>query len=248
MTRLSTTSNPTELREITKNRIGIDVFGFGEQRYFQVVKLDLQDMGLKAGLSVVCIAKAGNTSQRFELGCLPDWSNTRFALRGLDASLPLRFRILVHAPDSPTLIASAENLKPVGADNVESLLPMEPAELGQRLWRLDVSGEDGPVLQFNNKVFPSAHGVNSFPPFGALVLPEALSQVFAWILEAPEDLEDENSARGAWRPWLNAVGVPAVPADEDDLKVWREEAVARFCDRYSFADSLSALLQQKAEL
>jgi len=68
MGRLSTRSNPTSLQEIDKKRVGIVVSIIDELRYFNLHKLDLDGMKLSPTHRVVCIARAGKTSQRFEMG------------------------------------------------------------------------------------------------------------------------------------------------------------------------------------
>lgn len=249
MTRLSTTSNPTGLTEIDKGRVAVEVSQAGDKREIQILKLDVGDLKLDPELLVVCIAKAGNTSQRFELGRIKAWKTTRFPLTEIQPSLPLRFRILVHADSDPKLIASAENVRPIGADNVESLIQMEPADLGQRLWLLQFNDTDGPVLKFNQKVFPNAQGVDSYLPFRALVLPEALRQVFEWILIDPKDLEDETTPRGMWTAWMTALGVPIPPPEEDEERAeWVDDAATRFADRFAFADMLAAELAAKGDV
>jgi hypothetical protein len=118
---------------------------------------------------------------------------------------------------------------------------MEPADLGERLWKL-VIADDGPVLQFNSIVFPSAAGAENYMPFGALVLPEALRQVMERIAEEPACLEDEDDPWSAWGRWLDAIGAERPPADDDEeLKAaWCNEVVDRFCGRFNFASRLHA--------
>lgn len=249
MARLSTTNNPTDLRDIERNRIAIDVSPGHAAREMQVIKLDFEGLQLDPELTVICIARGGNSSQRFELGTVKNWSNSRRSLNQIHSDHPLRFRLLVRTVDSHQLVASAENIRPFGSDNIESLLPMEPGDLGQRVWRLDITDTDGPILRFNQKVFPSAGGVNSFVPFSTLVLPEAVAQIFRWIVQDPVELQDETTLRGAWSTWLMALGVESPTQDDkdDEAGEWVNEATKRFVDRYGFSDSLIDYLQKSGE-
>ena len=243
MGRVSARSNPTNLREIDRSRINISVSEIDDQRSFTLDKLDLKGLGMSEDLKLVCIAEAGRTRLRFELGTASSWPRVRQPLDGLDRSASLRFRIILHEEGNPRLAASAENLRPMNDSQSESLLPMEPADLGERLWRLEIR-EDGPVLQFNSSVFPSAAGIENYLPFGALVLPEALRQVLEEIAKDPAKLDDENDAWNAWGKWLDAIGAdrPAAEDDEDVRKTWCNEISGIFCDRHRFASHLRASL------
>ncbi len=238
MGRLSTRSNPTNLREIPKNRVNISVGQNGDGRFFVLDRLDIEGLKLGGDLSVICIARAGRSSQRYELGMVSSWSHESQSLAGLDASEPLRFRIVLHEPGNPRLVASAERIRPMDDSQSESLLPMEPADLGERLWRLDLR-DDGPVLLINMTVFPSAAGVENFPPFGSLVLPEALHKVLQYIAANPSCLDDDaDEAWSGWSAWLEAMGAEKPPEDEAEQDQWCREAVANFCQRHRFASKL----------
>lgn len=243
MARLSARSNPTGLIEIDRNRVSISVSEIGGKRSFQLERLNLEGKALPNALKVVVIARAGNTSVRHEMGTVSNLIRDCRSIDGLDRSQPLRFRVLMHEEGSPKLAGSIENLRARDDAQSESLLPMEPADLGERLWRL-VIHEDGPVLQFNSQVFPSAAGAENYIPFGAFVLPEALRQVMEKLADDPGCLEDVDSPWFSWAGWLDKIGAekPAFE-DEDDAKaLWCNQVVDRFCERFKFAGSLQAEL------
>ena len=247
MGRLSARSNPTGLKELDRGRVSISVSEISGQRSFTLDRLDLKDTGLANTLLAVIVARAGNTSIRCEMGAVSNITPVSHSLDGLDRSQPLRFRALLRAPDSPILVASIENISTRDDSQSESLLPMEPADLGERLWKL-VINDDGPVLQFNSRVFPSAAGAENYKPFGAMVLPEALRQVMEKIAEDPGCLEDESNPWSAWSGWLHAIGAERPPADgdEEEQASWCNQVVDRFCGKFSFATQLSANLLEGA--
>jgi len=206
-------------------------------------RLDLTETGLAEDLMVVVVARAGNTNVRRVMGTVSSLVHEEQSLDGLDRSQPLRFRVFLHEEGNPKLAASIENLRPRDDSQSESLLPMEPADLGERLWKLVIS-EDGPVLQFNSTVFPSAAGAENYIPFGAFVLPEALRQVMERIAEEPGCLDDEGDPWSVWAGWLDAIGAERPPVDdEEDMKAaWCNQVVDRFCGRFNFASRLQAEL------
>ena len=243
MGRLSARSNPTNLKEVDRSRVNISVSEMNGQRYFTLDRCDLEGLGLPENMKLICMAGAGPTSMRFELGSVSSWTRESQLLDGLDRSASLRFRLLMHEDDEPRLVASVENLRPMDDSQSESLLPMEPADLGERLWRLDLR-EDGPVLLFNVTVFPNAAGVENYFPFDAFVLPEALHQVIEKISEDPGVIDDENDGWSAWGGWLDAIGADRPPTidDEDVRQTWCKDTLKIFCDKHRFASGLRTLL------
>lgn len=244
MSRISTRSNPTNLKSIDHHRLGITLSTQDGKRCFSVHKLELDGLDLDGRLNVICVARAGNTSQRFSLGTVSAWSNDIHLLEDIDFSAPLRFRILVH-DEAPKLVASAERVRLFDEGQADSLLPMEPADLGEEVWRLLI-GEDGPILQYNPNVFRTAVGMENYVPFRALVLPEALRQVMSFIASEPTRLEDENDPISAWLPWLHAHGFDA-PESDDSKQEWPNQVVTAFCHRHRFADNLYQHLRGDSE-
>jgi hypothetical protein len=247
MGRLSARSNPTNLVELERSRINISVFEDKTGRHFTLDRMDLGELGMADDLRLICIARAGTTTRRYELGTASSWTKEAQSLEGLDKAATLRFRVLLHTASNPVLVATAENIRPLDESQSESLLPMEPADLGERLWNLDLR-EDGPVLQFNAAVFPSAAGVENFLPFVALVLPEAIRQVMQRISADPALLDDESDPWSVWGGWLNAMGLDRPPQDEDQKQDWCIAVSAALCSKHGFATQLKAeLVREGAE-
>jgi len=249
MGRLSARSNPTGLRELERKRVSVAVTEMGGSRTFTVDRLDLEGTGLAHDLKVIVMARAGNTSLRYEMGTASGLIRESRSIDGLDRSKPLRFRILLHGEDEPKLAASIENLRPRDDSQSESLLPMEAADLGERLWKLLIN-DDGPVLQFNSAVFPSAAGAENFVPFVTLVLPEALRQVMEWIASEPGCLDDEGAPQHSWSGWLKKFRAEPPPEDGEDkeaIAAWCNQMVDDFCRHFRLASLLRAELFKESE-
>lgn len=244
MGRVSTRSNPTGLIEIDKRKVGILVSTIETRRYFSLARLDVAGLSLDPNNQVICIARAGKTSQRFDMGTVAAFRKDNLPLDELDLSELLKFRILIHPASESKLLASAENLRPLNETESESLLPMEPTDLGQLLWRVDIDDE-GPVLKFNSSIFPSAAGVENYLPFAALVLPEAVRRVMEHIADEPDSLTDDSDPFNLWGPWLDALGLdrPMNDADDKEKRDWCNRVVEAFCNRYSFGSRLGQQLE-----
>lgn len=248
MGRLSATSNPTNLKEINRSRVSISVIDLGGRRSFMLDRLDLISMGLADNLNVVVIGRAGNTNRRFDLGTVAMLDRSAQSLDGLDRSQSLRFRVLLHEAGNPQLVASIEDLCARDDAQSESLLPMEAVDLGERVWKLVIKEDEGPVLQFNVLVFPNAAGAENYVPFGALVIPEALRQVMAWIAQNPGCLEDEAGPWGAWANWMKGIGAEPLPTDPEDGEgeIWCDRVTDRFCGHFRFASQLHEVLLKES--
>jgi hypothetical protein len=244
MSSVSGTNNPTNLREIARKHVVLSRVDVGAAKAVQVTKLDLTGYAFKGDERVVVVARAGNTSRRYELGTVASISPEPMDLSGLDLSRPLRFRLLVRDQVSPRLRASAENLRCTGDGDVESLLPMVSAELGQRIWRLAI-GDDGVELLFNGRLFQSGASAEGYAPFRAMVLPEAARQVFEYLAKDPERLNAENSVWVEWAEWMRTLRIEVPPPDDEELRqAWVEESTAQFCDYFKTADDLQAFVEK----
>jgi hypothetical protein len=238
MKRLSGSSNPTSLKEISKNKISLTVSELGGVRHFHLESLEIKDMDLPDNALVICTAKSGNTSKRFNLGTVSAYSRKPMSLAGIDESSVLKFRLLVRNENDSSLIASAEDIRPVDVDDQdgESLLPMLAADLGQVVWKLDLDEGLGPTLLFNKKVFPNAAGANNYTPFVALVLPEVMRQILVDLKENASDFDDDGCWRYQWGKMFGDIGI-SLPTDDEDNN-WIEETLMVFSEKFSFADDL----------
>lgn len=243
MPRLSATSNPTSLQEIARKDVSLSRTNLNGKPAFQIDVLTLTNYVLDPASPVAVIARAGNTSRRFNLGTVGSLIKNPFSLDELDFSRPVSFRLLVKDKSSARLVASAERLRCAGDGDVESVLPIRCVDLGQRIWRLTFS-EDGPELLCNERVFPNGPSAEANVPFCSLVLPEALRQVLEYIAKDPGKLEDEDSVWIEWKMWMLRLGIEVPPSDEDSRRDWVEESAGRFCEVYKSTDALISHLGQ----
>lgn len=243
MARTSSTSNPTGLVEIDRQRVTIEVTRDSEARYAALTKLDLAGYQLPLDLQLILIARAGATFCRIPLGTLGSWNRSPCRLDDLDPRGFLRFRVLIHAANDPQLIASAENLLARDLEQADSLLSMEPADLGEVIWRISWN-QDEPVLQFNHELFPNAKAATGYPPFCAFVLPEVVRQVAQKIADEPEKFSDETDALYQWKPLLETLGVEEPPDTDDgsDSVQWVDGVVEAFAKRGRFVSEMKRML------
>jgi len=242
MPRISTKSNPTGIVEFNERDVDFVI----EQREgfekFRLLELKLPTRRIPESCEVVVIVRAGQTFNRFILGTLNNWDKGFRQLDNLDPSAVRRVRILVHPPDQPKLVASAERLMHRGAGDRDSILPMIGRDLGELAWKLSKEGDEF-VIVYNSKIFSTIDGISQYTPFTALVLPEALRQVLNRLADSDER-DDEVGPWAAWLVWLRTLNVDEPPADErfdDPLQKseWVDNAVNAFCEMHKLGSSLS---------
>jgi hypothetical protein len=125
---------------------------------------------------------------------------------------------------SGRLLAVANNLRPEAEGQTRSLLAFKPdSDLGQVLWRLEISDDDGPVVLINDKLDDWQAFARS-PAVQCLILPHVAFAAARWIATATQPEEDEEAPRAKWREYLARLGVDlsAAPEDKnsDDFDVW----------------------------
>lgn len=109
----------------------------------------------------------------------------------------------------------------------EALLHVRRADLGERLWRLEILSEDSeamPCVVVHSRLDKASF--TSSAEFRALVLPAVVERVLA-RLPLPGDCELESWA-DRWWTFLHRLGA-GTPAADDDREEWIEDAVNLFC-------------------
>lgn len=239
MPRLSTLSNPTGILELDKHRVTLVVDEGSGASAFSLARLDLSGLELPAISNVVVIVSRGNTEERHEMGHPSSWDKGLRVLTEIADEGTWRFRVLLVEPGSARLVAAAENVRPEGQGDSSSFIALEAADLGQKPWEVQIIELEGrAVIRFNKEVYRSPADAEADKFFTAMVLPEAVRSVAAWVASNPEVLEET-----AWLPfaqWLALHGIPDGPsADSEERQAeWCNEVVGAFCDRFRFADQL----------
>jgi hypothetical protein len=240
MARISALSNPTGLVELDKKNIGLIFNENPTGATYSLSRLDLDRLSLPATLEVVVVARRGNAEQRTSHGALSEWNRGLVDISELGRDGHIRFRVLLEAPGSPRLVAVAENIRPEGVGDSDSLFGLEPADLGQIPWELMVLEAEGrAVIRFNRNIYSNAAVAEADVFFTCLVFPEAVRQLGYWHTQNPGALADEQ-----WFPlvaWLASHGVTDSPEedwDQDEKMLWCKAVAGAFSERFGFSDQL----------
>lgn len=241
MPRLSRLSNPTGLIDIEKHRISIVLDDHPEKPCYALSSLDTSGLQLQAGLNVIVVASRGNSEIRTDHGPVSDWNKTFIDLSELSRDGAWKFRLLLVPQGSKKIAAVAENIRPNGLGESDSIIGLEPAsDMEQVPWELKVLETEGrAVIRFNTKLFKTSAAAEADKHFTCFVLPEALRQLARWHVDNSTAIADE-----VWQPfgtWLALLGVPPAPPEEDmeGGNEWCRMVVHAFCERFRGVDVLA---------
>lgn len=197
----------------------------------------LSELGLPPTAAIRVLPYAGSSNMRFDFGTvgLP-LSPEDTALVDLDAGASVLFdvRIIDESDAVGRILASARQLRP-GSDDDDadrkSLLPVETAELGELLWKLDAPDGAAPRLQLNSRM-PGAIGrLRTDPLMQGCILPVAIGILVDRVLD-PEsaDTEDLEWVKD-WRVWIG--DVTGQPVEEIVDPVERAAVVQGICTAFA---------------
>jgi len=160
-------------------------------------------------------------------------------------------KVLSEEPDVGKILAWAEGIRPSlegAASGSESLLPTESADLGQLIWRLDVS-EDLPILQINSAI-ESWREFAREPRFQWLVMPEVLRGIGWWLSPRLDDAESGSDPTAReWLDFIRSLGVEPTDFEGSETeRPWIDQAVSEFTAKNGFVDKLLDEMSEGADL
>jgi hypothetical protein len=228
--------NFTGCQKIDRSDVLITVDGMVTPPRFELAHA-LGDYDFPQGAVVAVEAQAHWTLMRFDVGTV--------AAPRADAELVLsefqspdgilfRLKVLGSGSDSGLILGEADQIRPARPEapgEANSLLPVQPAELGQQVWRLSFANST-PLLQINEKI----RDWRSFlrrPVVQALLMPEIFRRMLWEALRNPADSDSSES----WQASVFALASPAAgsrPADSDGdiAEDWVEEVVRMFATKH----------------
>lgn len=245
MPSLSTLTNPTQLIEIDRKRVGIHVDDRPGRLSFGLARLELTGLPLPRPLQVVVIARRGKSQERFHLGSTEGWDRAPKDISGLGHDGVLLFRLLLVRQGDPKLIASAESLRAESDDSAEGFVGLEIADdLEEIPWEVVVLEQSGrAIVRISRRAYPSAGEAVADPGFCALVLPEAVRRLAQHVADDPDVLAQQEWF--AFKSWLDSMKLGEPPC-EDERERWIGRILREFCMRWAFATQLGRMRQREA--
>ena len=127
-----------------------------------------------------------------------------------------------------------------GADGL--IKAMADTSLGNRVWALDLSGAEFPVLRVNGEIPSVLDWVSSNPVFQACVLPDVLKQVTSHVLETDEF--ERQPWHSEWMEFLRTIRkFGSVPTDPDGRDSLIDELTDGFLGNFRFVEKIASSVE-----
>lgn len=230
--------NFTGRKKIRRASVRVDVLRDENDRRFFNMALNLSDMRLPAEARIYLEAYHRTAYQRFDCGTVADKRvpDDRYLDRIPESVTPLfRVKVVDRTQAHGRILAVLDRIRPARVDSQpgggQSLLHVEYADLGHRVWELDLDG-DWPALRLNRAAREISLIASGDDRFMALVYPEILRQVLQRIVitDAHTDPDCDDDWPSLWLQLAcRLVGRPVPPVGaRDEQRRWIEQAVDGF--------------------
>lgn len=209
--------------------------------------------GLPSHCRVYVEAYKGITQQRFAfgtVGSIKPPSDTKITEVDLSGRILFRVRVVDESSGEGKLVAAADQIQSRESldTDVDSLIPIETADLGQVPWRLDIPYEDvKPVLLVNKEIPDAINRFKSDPLFLGLVMPSILKQILVRYLLVTNEDEDENQVREKWLEFAKSIVAQPEFTDEEEKIRYIDEVVDVFCAKFSMRSLIIESMEGAAE-
>ena len=206
--------NFTGRRAIPRSRITIrlEAAAYGVHRFS--AEYDLKSLGFPADACVYIEAYNAVSYMRFNFGTARDVRLPRSTrLTEVTPHPRPRFRLKVVDRPAGLLLGVADPIIPLRAEDDtqrrQPLLPVDFCDLGERVWRLDLT--DWPVLELNHRLDGIADTARAGEDFLALVYPEVVRRLLHEIVVVQEQTDPDFDDSDWGCLWLRYVcGLPSV--------------------------------------
>jgi hypothetical protein len=217
--------NFTSRKRIERSQIRISGIAAGTEGYFILDRFDVTEYEFPSDAQVIVESWTGKYGfQRFEIGRLDRLDFTkqnRFAANDLPNAT---FRIKVVATGSSgKILGDADNIPVEIGGRPPSILPIDPVDLDNRVWWLEIDEETGPVLQMNQRL-PDYQQIARDIEFRATIMPSVVYQIALWVATSMNSGEADDKVR-RWAKALTLPGVEPSKVNVEDDDARRDFAI-----------------------
>jgi hypothetical protein len=235
--------NFTGRKRVPRKRVAIEVYD-GKPRTFAAA-IDLDGMGFlnSAEVKLEATCAGSNVVKRFDFGTVekivPPAGSQLEDLEGENVFFSLK--VIDKSERFGRILGIAENIRPVHAGKQTAtgrrgILPVEHAELGNELWRLDFK-ENDVFLLVNRNVSGVSERFGYDPLFFAVLYPNIIRTILHRAIEEQPDVDAQDDR---WPVlWLNfgrklqsEHAYPPPPDESEACDEWVEDVVSQFCNLY----------------
>jgi hypothetical protein len=235
--------NYTGRKKISRSKVTVRLSVAGGGTYAFEIEFDLSGYDFPPDAKVFVEAYNSASYSRFPLGTVAARQEPKDTRLIEMTSRPLpkfRLKVVDQSKRYGLLLGVADKLVPLRpqeeVSNKQSLLPVDFNDLGDQVWRLDLT--DWPVLELNSRIDSIAEVARSGDSFLGLVYPEIVRQILDEIV-INQELTDPGFEDSEWTSlWLRYVcTLPGVSEPPEGVSEeartrradWIEGAVQAFC-------------------
>jgi hypothetical protein len=238
--------NFTGRRRLTRECVSIVVHAGSPRTFDAAIDLSGSRMPDTAAVYIEATSAGSSVVQRFSFGTAgrisPPVDRQLTDVDGQNVFFHLK--VVDQTERVGRLLGVAERIRPEEADTSDEagsvgILPIEEADLGQQLWRLEF-GESDVTLLVNSEAPDLKGRLKWDPSFFAAIYPAVVNMILKAALDGG-DLEDEDATR--WQTqWLrfgkslHPEGAEPPILDADDQQEWVDEVVSAFAERHCLRD------------
>jgi hypothetical protein len=252
--------NYTGRKRIPRSRVIIRLLPVGDTLYAFTAEFDLSGFNFPNDANVFIEAYNVASYMRFPFGTVAQRQDPDDArlLNITPRPLPkFRLKVVDQSKRHGLLLGVADKLIPLRPEedlaNKQSLLPVDFCDLGDRIWRLELS--DWPVLELNNRIDGISEAARSGESFLGLVYPEILRRILHEIVIVQDETDpgfDDSEWTSLWLSYVCSLpGVSEPPSGMSEeararRAEWIEDAIQAFCRSRQARQRFAATIQKEA--
>ncbi|MCH8148408.1 MAG: hypothetical protein IH987_10505 [Planctomycetes bacterium] len=242
--------NSTGRRRIARDHVVIEVFDDSPRSFNASIDLAGFDAPAEAAVVLEATCAGSNTISRFEFGTVGEPApQKRRILQDLHGeNVFFSLKVIDRSERLGRLLGLAEHIRPLkgGAKTAtgrKGILPVEKADLGDELWRLEFRVEDV-FLLVNERIPDLADRVRFDAALYSLIYPSIIREVLYRAFDEQRDSdEDDERWPTLWLRFAHRLHPEqeSPPEDEDDevRQEWIGEVVSAFCRDHSLREKFS---------
>ncbi len=231
--------NFTGRKRIPRQIVPIEIVRTNDNYYEIRAIFNLNELTLPSSAKVYIEAYKDTYYKRFDFGTVSDIATPEdLRLTGID-DFNILFRVkVVDEVNNGVLVAEANRISPIKLgeeiSKKQSLIWVKGVDLGNTIWRLELSDEtEWPVLEINKNIENITEIAQRDSLFHCLIFPEVIRKILNHAIFFHE-YRNPNDGDDIWCLWLKFISripgmsYPPDQGEEHELRDWIEMAVDRF--------------------
>lgn len=237
--------NFTGREKLNKDAVKISVNKTNGKPKSIIAKLNLNEIKYPGDTRIYLDAYHKTDRKRFDFGkishqVIPD--DLTIDEMAYTDNLMFRLMLIDESGEQGKIIAHADRIRADEEADKKPILPVRFDDLGQQIWKLEFTGEEGgPILCINNKIPALENLVKTDPVFFMYVFPTAIREILTHMIFI-DTVENPEEPSVTWHSdWLkfSIMILPNEPVPDldpediakDDVVKWIDQVVEEFCNR-----------------